>query len=134
MSHTASIDGLSSYLGIRWDDVGQSRLTIRPELMNPGGRLTGPVTFAMLDYTMGSVLYAQTSPDEAIATTNLAINFIASATEGDIVCRTWVDRRTRSNASLRGEVTHADGRLLSTAVGSFAIFPRRTEIPGGPFA
>lgn len=35
------------------------------------------------------------------------------------------DRRDARNASLRAEVRDATGELLDTAVGSFAIFPRR---------
>jgi acyl-coenzyme A thioesterase PaaI-like protein len=36
-----------------------------------------------------------------------------------------VDRRNRTNAVLRSEVRDSDGELLATAVGSYAIFPRR---------
>jgi len=41
------------------------------------------------------------------------------------VCTTELDRRNRSNAVLRSEVRHEDGRLLVTAIGSYAIFPAR---------
>jgi acyl-coenzyme A thioesterase PaaI-like protein len=45
--------------------------------------------------------------------------------EGDVVCRTQLDRRTRTNAALRSEVVHEDsGKLLATAVGTYAIFRR----------
>lgn len=125
------IDGLSDFLGLRWEAVDRTRLTLRPALMNPGSRLTGPVCFAMVDYTMGSTLFQHTEPDEAIATINIAINYIATAHRGDIVCTTQLDRRTRVNAVLRGEVSHEDGRLLATAVGSFTIFPRRVPPPTG---
>lgn len=122
---STSVDGLSDFLGMRWEATDRTRLTLRPELMNPGGRLTGPVCFAMIDYTMGSCLFRQTEPDEAIATINISINYVATAREGDVFCRTWLDRRTKVNAVLRGEVHHEGGDLLATAVGSFTIFPRR---------
>ena len=126
-----SIDGVSGFMGIRWDEANTSRLTIRPELMNAGGLLSGVVTYALVDYTMGSTLWAQTSDDEGIATINIAINYVQSATEGEIVCKTVLDRRNRTNAVMRSEVHHEDGRLMATAVGSYAIFPRRDR-PSAP--
>ena len=68
---------------------------------------------------------AQTTDDEAIATVNIAINYIQTATEGDVICTTELDRRNRTAATLRSEVRHEDGRLMATAIGSYAIFPRR---------
>ena len=119
------IDDVSRWFGIRWDSPATARFTIRPELINAGGMLSGVATYALVDYTMGSALWAQTEDDEAIATINIAINYVRTATEGEAVCETTVDRRNRSNAVLRSEVRHGDGDLLATAVGSYTIFPRR---------
>ena len=74
---------------------------------------------------MGSVLWAETNDDEAIATINIAINYVQTATEGEARCETVLDRRNRTSAVLRSEVHHEDGRLLATAIGSYSIFPRR---------
>ena len=120
-----SLDGVTTFLGVRWDDVETVRLTIRPELINAGGLLSGVVTYALVDYSMGSALWAQTTAEEGIATINIAINYIQTATEGDVVCRSTVDRRNRRIAVLRSEVRHEDDRLIATAVGSYSIFPRR---------
>jgi uncharacterized protein (TIGR00369 family) len=119
------IDDVSRFFGIRWDDPETSRLTIRPELINAGGLLSGVATYALVDYTMGSALWRQTTEDEAIATLNIAINYIQTAVEGDVICKTQVDRRNRTSAVLRSEVLHDDGRLLATAIGSYAIFAQR---------
>jgi len=119
------IDGVSRWFGIRWQHRNETRLTITPELINAGGMLSGVATYALVDYTMGSTLWAQTTDDEAIATVNIAINYIQTATEGDVICTTELDRRNRSAATLRSEVRHEDGRLMATAIGSYAIFPRR---------
>ena len=73
---------------MRWDDPQTVRLTIRPELINNGGLLSGVVTYALVDYCMGSTLWAQTSEQERIATISISINYIQTATEGEIVCRT----------------------------------------------
>jgi len=128
-------------MGLRWEDPQTVRLTIRPELFNGGGLLSGVVTYAMVDYCMGSTLWVQTSKDERIATISISINYVQTATEGEIVCRTTLDRRNRTNAVMRSEVRHEDGRLLVTAIGSYTIFPRRKrdstppDVPGpGPGA
>jgi uncharacterized protein (TIGR00369 family) len=116
-----SLDGVTTFMGLRWDDPQTVRLTIRPELINNGGLLSGVVTYALVDYCMGSTLWAQTTEQERIATINIAINYIQTATEGEIVCRTDLDRRNRTVGILKSEVRHEDGQLLVTAVGSYSI-------------
>ena len=118
-------DALGEFLGLRWDAQDTVRLSVRPELLNQGGLLSGAVTYAMVDYGMGAALWPSTSAEESIATMNIAINYLATARKGDVLCRSVVDRRTRWAASLRSEVCAEDGRLLCTAVGSYAIFARR---------
>jgi uncharacterized protein (TIGR00369 family) len=120
------IDDVSRWFGLRWDDPCTARFEIRPELINAGGMLSGVATYALVDYTMGSALWKETAEDEAIATINIAINYVRTAVSGEAVCVTTVDRRNRTNAVLRSEVRHGDGGdLLATAIGSYAIFPRR---------
>lgn len=125
------IDGVSGFMGMRWDSADTVRLEIRPELINAGGLLSGVVTYALVDYCMGSTLWPHTNEDEHIATLNISINYIQTATEGEIVCKTELDRRNRTNAVLRSEVRHEDGRPLVSAIGSYAIFParKRTRVP-----
>jgi uncharacterized protein (TIGR00369 family) len=130
-----SLDGVSGFMGLRWEDPETVRLTIRPELINSGGMLSGVATYAMVDYCMGSALWVQTTRDERIATISISINYVQTATEGDIVCRTTLDRRNRTTAVMRSEVRHEDGRLLVTAIGSYTIFPKRKRPatrPDGP--
>jgi acyl-CoA thioesterase len=119
------LDGVSSFMGMRWDSADTVRLEIRPELINGAGLLSGVVTYALVDYCMGSTLWPHTSEEEHVATLNISINYIQTATAGEIVCKTELDRRNRTNAVLRSEVRHEDGRLLVTAIGSYAIFLAR---------
>ncbi|HTA12936.1 MAG TPA: PaaI family thioesterase [Solirubrobacteraceae bacterium] len=120
-----SLDGVSGFMGLHWDDPQTVRMRIRPELINGGGMLSGVATYAMVDYCMGSTLWVQTTREERIATISIAINYVQTATDGEVVCRTTLDRRNRSTAVMRSQVNHEDGRLLVTAVGSYAIFPAR---------
>jgi uncharacterized protein (TIGR00369 family) len=125
-----SLDGITSFIGMRWDDPQTVRLRIRAELMNRGGLLSGVVTYAMVDYCMGSTLWAQTTPQERIATISISINYIQTATEGEIVCRSELDRRNRTIGIMKSEIRHEDGRLLVSAVGSYSIFPDRRSGTG----
>lgn len=116
-----ALDGVSAFMGLRWDDPETVRLTIRPELINGGGLLSGVATYAMVDYSMGSTLWAQTAPEERIATISISINYIQTATAGEIVCRSELDRRNRSIGIMKSAIHDEDGRLLVTAVGSYSI-------------
>jgi acyl-CoA thioesterase len=132
------IDELTRWMGLRWETANRVRLTIRPELINAGGMLAGPIAYTMVDYSMGSTLWQQRSEDERIATIGISINYIQTAREGDVICETELDRRNDRVAVMRSEVRHEDGRLLATAIGSFAIFPaerlERFETGGFPEA
>jgi uncharacterized protein (TIGR00369 family) len=129
-----AIDGVTRFMGMRWEDPQTVRLTIRPELINAGGLLSGVVTYALVDYCMGSTLWVETTADERIATINISVNYIQTALEGDIVCRSVLDRRNRRTAVMRSEVRHEDGRLLLTAIGSYTIFPPRGPAADRPAA
>jgi uncharacterized protein (TIGR00369 family) len=119
------IDPISKHFGFRWEAPNRIRLTIRPDLINAGGLLSGVVAYALVDYCMGSTLWVDRNEGERIATIGISINYIQTATEGDIVCTSELDRRNDRVGVLRSEVRHEDGRLLATAVGSFSIFPER---------
>ena len=118
-------DDLTTWFGVHWDDAQTLRLTIRPEVLNPVGFLSGVAAFTLVDYGMASALLEHMAPDERCATLNIAINYLRTARDGDIVCTTTVDRRGRTNATLRSEVVHENGDVLATAIGTYAIFPAR---------
>jgi uncharacterized protein (TIGR00369 family) len=118
------IDGVSRFFDLRWVHANEVRLTIREDLINAGGLLSGVAAYALVDYCMGSTLWKQTSDEEAIATLSISINYVQTATAGEVVCTTELDRRNRTNAVLSSQVRHDDGRLLATAIGSYSIFKR----------
>lgn len=129
----SSLDGVSGFMGLRWEDPQTVRMQIRPELINRGGLLSGVATYAMVDYCMGSTLWAQTTPDERIATINISINYIQTATDGEVVCRTVLDRRNRTVGIMKSEVRDEDDRLLVTAVGIYSIrVPRELRQASSP--
>lgn len=118
------VDGITRWLDLRWESHDRVRLTIRDELINPAGLLSGPVAYAMIDYCMGSTLWRSREHGERIATISISINYVQTAREGDVICSSTLDRRNDRIAVLSSRVEHESGRLLATAIGSFAIFPR----------
>jgi len=120
-------NAFASFLGLRWTGPDELRLEVRPELVNGTGRLLGPVVFSLVDYGMSACVWDALNEGEVCATINVGINFINSAAEGEVICVSSLDRRTRTAAATRSELRHADGRLLATAVGSFAIMRARSE-------
>jgi uncharacterized protein (TIGR00369 family) len=117
------IDGLTRWLGLRWESANRVRLTVRDELINPAGLLSGPIAYAMVDYSMGSALWVERRSGERIATINISINYLRTARAGDVICESVLDRRNDRVAVMRSEVSDERGRLLATAIGSFSIFP-----------
>ena len=119
-------DAFSEFLDLRFDSATVARLDIRPEIVNGVGKLLGPVVFALADYGMGAAVWDTLDEGQVCATVNVAINFIDSAASGEVVCTSRVDRRSRRAAATSAELRHADGRLLATAIGSFAVILGRT--------
>jgi uncharacterized protein (TIGR00369 family) len=118
------IDPISQWFDLRWIHANEVRMTIKPDYINAGGMLGGVATFALVDYCMGSTLWKETSEEEAIATISISINYVQTATEGEVICTTELDRRNRTNAVLSSKVVHEDGRIIATAIGSYTIFKR----------
>jgi hypothetical protein len=102
------IDGVSGFMGMRWDSADTVRLEIRPELINAGGLLSGVVTYALIDYCMGSTLWVQTTEEEHIATINIAINYIQIAPTR--CCAARCATRTVVCSSPRSAVTRSSPR------------------------
>ena len=119
------IDGVSRFFGFRWESAERMGFEIREDLINAAGLLSGAATYALIDYCMGSTLWAHIAEDERIATISISVNYVQTATEGEIVCESQVDRRNRQGAVLRSEVRHDDGRLIATAIGSYTIYKRK---------
>jgi acyl-CoA thioesterase len=110
-------------IGLAVTACGETRLTIRPELVNGVGMLLGPVVFALVDYAMGDAIWQQLEPGLAGVTVNIAVNFVDSVGEGEVVCAAHVTRRGRRLASTAAEVRGPGDVLMATAIGTFAIRP-----------
>lgn len=121
------MDELCDFIGLRFVDARTTELEIGPRHINPAGVLSGAVTCALVDYGMGNALWAIKDSDETVMTLNLSVNYVGRATEGRVVCRTSVDRKTERAALLRSEVFDQHGRLLALAIGTFVVVAGQAE-------
>ena len=116
------------HLGLRFagrtDGGSRYELSIAPEHINPHGVVHGAVLFALADTGMGAALYPTLAPEESCATIEIKINFHRPAAAGTLLCDSTLVNRGRSVATLESRLT-LDGKLIATASGNFAIFPRR---------
>jgi acyl-coenzyme A thioesterase PaaI-like protein len=91
------------------------------------GGFDGVSRWIGMEWEHADTVRCEIRPDLINGAGLISINYVQTATEGEIVCTTKLDRRNRKLAVLRSEVHHEDGRLLATAIGSFTIFERKEK-------
>jgi len=86
--------------------------TIRKEMTNPFGTLHGGITAAIIDDAIGATLIAYGEPFFHV-TINLAIDYFASAKEGDvIIAQTAVIKKGKQIVNAQCEVWNHDRTRL----------------------
>lgn len=96
---------------------------LTPEHHNPYGVTHGGVLFTMVDTAMGGATTSVLAPDEICASIEIHIRFLRSVREGRVRAHTEVVHRGRRIVHLESRVEDAEGRLVATATGSFAVIP-----------
>jgi uncharacterized protein (TIGR00369 family) len=99
------------------------RQPFRPELLRPGGTISGPAMMALADVTMYFAVLASVGPVPLVATTNLTINFLRRPTQRDLLAEAKLMKLGKRLAV--GEVTlssdgHPDPVAHVTATYSIA--------------
>lgn len=87
---------------------------------NPNGVLHGAVLFALVDTTMGAATMGALG-GRPCASIEVQLRFLRPAVGGVLRAETRVLRAGRRIVHLDSSVTDADGRLVATASGSFAV-------------
>ena len=125
VSHFES-ESFAAFLGFRWDDESTIRLTVRPELLNSVGTPARPRRLRDGRLRHGrrrcSARCSRASRWRPRASRSTSWR---RRDTGDVVCTTRVDRRGRRAAFLTSELRHESGKLLATAIGTFAILTAR---------
>jgi len=90
----------------------------KPEFCNPAGVVQGGMLTAMIDDTMGPLLFVTSGGRLYSATINLTVNFLAPAKPGRIMAEAKVVQLGKTIAFVEGKLTAEDGTLLATATAS----------------
>lgn len=108
-------------------DEAHARLSIRPELCSPSGRvLAGPV--AILVDMLGGGLAARAAYPDWIATADLTLHLVERPFDGDLDAVGRVVRAGRTTVVMEVELT-AGGNAVGLASMTFAVLPRRDGNP-----
>lgn len=102
--------------GVTVDAISENGCRVRqafnPNLVRPGGTISGPTMMALADFAMYVAILAAIGPVALAVTTNLNINFLRKPGQGDI---------------------YADAKLLKLgkrlAVGEVSIFSEGSDEP-----
>ena len=88
------------------------------DFCNAAGYVQGGILSAMLDGTMGDVVFVMTDGKLYGPTISLTVNFMARAKTGPMTSEAKVTQLGKSIAFVEGRLTADDGTLLATASAS----------------
>ena len=106
------------------DDACTVSIPITPFIHNTLHIPHGGIIAVLLDTAMGTLANQALSEEFAAVTTNLSINYVATATEGHLHAKATFSHKGRHTMVLTGEVTDDDGKRLAISTGSFFVIPR----------
>ncbi|WP_426440908.1 PaaI family thioesterase [Bradyrhizobium genosp. P] len=93
----------------------------KPDFCNPAGFVQGGILSAMLDDTMGPVVFVMTEGRLYTTTITMNVNFLAPAKPGPITGEATVTQLGKTIAFVEGRLTATDGTLLATATNSIRL-------------
>jgi len=120
-------DRCQQHLGIRATHVdlqeARGEMALQDWHMNFENTAHGGMLFSMLDSIMGMAVFPHLNKDERILAIDLKINYLLAATLDmkTLSCKAKLVSRTRRLAVAEGEIYDPAGRILSKALGTFAI-------------
>ena len=130
------LTNLAESMGMEITEFGEGlcvvELTVGQMQLNLGGMAHGGVHATLLDTAMGGTLISMMSKEEWSATAQLDISYLNAAHPGDrLVATAEVVRRGRNLAHIEGRLVTAEGELVATAKGTWAIWEKRPKSRGG---
>ncbi len=105
--------------------TARATATIGETHHNPNGVAHGSVIFAMADTSMGAATMSILDEGSYCSTIEIQIRYLRPVVSGPVVVETQVIKPGRRIVHLESRATDADGRLVATATGSYAVL----EIP-----
>ena len=117
---------------LRTDEVAAdhvvARYPFRPNMIRPGGTLSGPTMMGLADAAMYAAIMAKLGRVEMAVTSNLNINFLSKPGQADLVARARVLRMGSRLAFLEVEI-HSVGSpdMVAHVTGSYALPTNREK-------
>lgn len=115
------------HLGMELKEIGQDRATVgaafRPELVTTGATLHGGAIASLIDTAAVAAAWsgAQISDEPRGASVNVAVTFLAPASEEGIEARAEVVRRGRTLVFCDVEVLTASGALVAKGLVTYRL-------------
>ena len=106
------------------DDSCTISIPITPFIHNNLSIPHGGIIAVILDTAMGVLANHLIPDDRAAVTTNLSVNYLATATEGFLHAHASLSHKGRHTIVTTGEVTDDQGKLLAVGTGSFFVIQR----------
>ncbi|MGA0862770.1 MAG: PaaI family thioesterase [Ilumatobacteraceae bacterium] len=88
---------------------------------NPHGFVHGSVVFTLVDTSMGAATMSMLADGQRCSTIELQVRFLRPVVDADLVAETTVVKPGRRVFHLESRVSTADGKLVATGTGSFAV-------------
>jgi acyl-CoA thioesterase len=116
---------LASFLGMTVErptaGLATTRLTARPDHLNPHGTVHGAVFFALVDTAMGAATMGVLGEGDLCASIDVQLRFLRPVVEGELVATAEVVQAGRRIVHLEGRVHDGLDRVAAMATGSFAV-------------
>ena len=117
---------LAAYLGCRVLTLAYGaatlRLPFRPELLRPGGTISGPAMMTLADVAIWSAVLSMLGPVALAVTTDLTFHFLKKPPPGDLLAHARTLQLGRRLAIADCTITaNDDPRPLAHAVGTYAL-------------
>jgi acyl-CoA thioesterase len=116
---------LREFLGMRLEGDepggGTAAVDIGEHHHNPNGVVHGAVLFALVDTAMGKATMSLLDEGHYCASVEVSLRFIRPISNGRVTAEATVLKRGRHVVHLDARVHDADGRLIATADGTFAV-------------
>ena len=116
---------LRRFLGMDIEDIEPghaiARLEVSEDLLNPNGVVHGGVLFTMVDTAMGKATMTSLEEGQLCASIEIQMRFLRPVNAGQLEANATVIRRGRRIVHLESRIRGADGALVATGAGTFAV-------------
>ncbi|SDG71938.1 PaaI family thioesterase [Roseospirillum parvum] len=118
------------YVGAEVDEIGPGhvvcRMRYKPELVRPGGTISGPALMSLADFAMFVAVMSLIGPVELAVTTNLNINFLRKPGQEDVLAVGSVLKQGKRLAVMEVDLYSGEigpDNMVAHVTGTYSIPP-----------